>query len=120
MGKNLHQSPRPKGVAYNNQVRIRSEKKRPGYTDELARFNISFDILRYAALRYPSGFTRQDVFDELKSDVAIRTQQRILQRLCEGGYLAESKQRDARIKIYTIKTRAFLPFMAMSSAISKQ
>lgn len=99
MAKNIESTNRPTGSASEQAPRPNQR------TFEIQKFDIIFDVLRFAAIKHPSVFSRDDVFSVLCADIKIRTQQRILQNLCDSGYLQEHLGKGKK-KFYSIRTRA--------------
>lgn len=113
MAKNIESTNRPTGSASEQAPRPNQR------TFEIQKFDIIFDVLRFAAIKHPSVFSRDDVFSVLCADIKIRTQQRILQNLCDSGYLQEHLGKGKK-KFYSIRTRAFIPFIALASSVASK
>lgn len=81
-------------------------------------FDVKFDILKHAALKYPNYFSRSEAFKNIPISINERTQQRLLEGLSNSGYL--HKNATACYAEYKINPRAFMPFFSLLQQIKKR
>lgn len=72
------------------------------YQQHIFRFDVSLDILTYAAACGDNGFSRKDVMQNM-SFIKERTQQRLLEALVKGGFLTKHKPKYKNMHIYHFK-----------------
>lgn len=82
------------------------------YQQAIFRFDLSWDILTYAAACGDNGFSRKDVMQNM-SFIKERTQQRLLERLVQAGFLIKIPPKNGKGCTYYFNKSKIEPLLKL-------